>query len=266
MGFHGGVNRNLETGRRRAPGAITSIATTRRSCFADQHVGRVLKALNESPHAGTTIVALTSDHGESLGEHDYFFDHGDDLFNPSLRIPLVLSFPGFLPAGERVSGAVSTLDIYPPSSTSRRFPFHGPPGLQGSSVLPLIRGTRSTPARGALLPERSSPDGDLERPAQARFTHPAADGSAGCLELYDMYRDPARPRTGTTASESHVAPLEAELGSFHTRTVAWQQETTAKRSPATADAALSEATRRSLEVLGYVQENASPAPVPCRGQ
>jgi arylsulfatase A-like enzyme len=102
--------------------------------LADQHIGRVLKSLNESSHAGTTIVALTSDHGESLGEHGYFFDHGDDLFNPSLRIPLVLSFPGFLPGaallGRYIPGPVPTLlDL-------AQLPSHGTARSQGSSVLP----------------------------------------------------------------------------------------------------------------------------------
>ena len=57
----------------------------------DQEVGRVLDALAASAGRGRRpCVVLTSDHGESLGEHDYFFDHGENLFDPSLRIPLLL--------------------------------------------------------------------------------------------------------------------------------------------------------------------------------
>ena len=36
---------------------------------------------------------LTSDHGESLGEHDYYFDHGENLFDPSMRVPLLARGP-----------------------------------------------------------------------------------------------------------------------------------------------------------------------------
>jgi hypothetical protein len=81
-----------------------------------------------------------------------------------------------------------------------------------------------------------------------------------------MHRDPGESEERYQGSESHVAPLEAELRSFQTRTIAWHQETTAKRSPATVDGALSEATRKSLEVLGYVDEVESDAAVPCRNQ
>ena len=60
----------------------------------DAEVGKVLEALQASPAREHTLVILTSDHGESLGEHDYFFDHGQNLFDPCLRIPLVLAVPG----------------------------------------------------------------------------------------------------------------------------------------------------------------------------
>jgi arylsulfatase A-like enzyme len=261
VGFHGGVNRKMTVEGARTWGDYVDRYDAE-ILLADEHVGRVLKALNEGPHAGTTIVALTSDHGESLGEHGYFFDHGDDLFNPSLRIPFVLSFPGFLPAGERVSAAVSTLDIYPTLLDLAQLPFPtGPPGLQGSSVLPLIRGTKSRPKDHLFFQN----DRHLTAITNGRLKlvkRPAVEGREGGLELYDMYRDPGETEDRYLGSEAHVAPLEAELGSFLTRTVAWQQGATARREPAKDDCTLSDATRKSLEVLGYVEE----APLPCRSE
>jgi arylsulfatase A-like enzyme len=261
VGFHGGVNRKMTAEGARTWGDYVDRYDAE-ILLADEHVGRVLKALNQGPHAGTTIVALTSDHGESLGEHGYYFDHGDDLFNPSLRIPLVVSFPGFLPTGERVSAAVSTLDLYPTLLDLAQLPFPtGPPGLQGSSVLPLIRGTKSR-LKDHLFFQN---DRHLTAISNARLKlvkRPAVEGSEDVLELYDMYRDPGETENRYLGSEAHVAPLEAELGSFLTRTVAWQQETTARREPAKDDCTLSEATRKSLEILGYVGET----PLPCRSE
>jgi arylsulfatase A-like enzyme len=265
VGFHGGVNRKHAAKGARTWGDYIDRYDAE-ILLADQHIGRVLKSLNESSHAGATMVALTSDHGESLGEHGYFFDHGDDLFNPSLRIPLVLSFPGFLPAGERVSGAVTSLDLFPTLLDLAQIPFPtGPPSLQGSSVLPLIRGTKSR-LKDFLFFQN---DRHLTAISNGRLKlvhYPVAEDSAGCLELYDMYRDPGETEDRYGGSEARVAPLEAELGSFRTRTVAWQQETTAKREPAKADDALSEATRRSLEILGYVEAEATVPVVPCRSE
>ena len=64
----------------------------------DQEVGRVVDALDGPLRSrDRTVVVLTSDHGESLGEHDYYFDHGEDLFDPSLRIPLIVVSPARRP-------------------------------------------------------------------------------------------------------------------------------------------------------------------------
>ncbi len=261
VGFHGGVNRKMTVEGARTWGDYVDRYDAE-ILLADEHLGRVLKALNQSPHAGTTIVAFTSDHGESLGEHGYFFDHGDDLFNPSLRIPFVLSFPGFLPSGERVSSAVSTLDLYPTLLDLAQLPFPtGPPGLQGSSVLPLIRGTKSR-LKDHLFFQNDRHLTAISNGRLKLVQHPAAEGSPAALELYDTYRDPEETENRYAGSEAYVAPLEAELGSFLTRTVAWQQETTARREPAKDDCTLSEATRKSLEILGYVEE----APAPCRSE
>jgi len=41
-----------------------------------------------------TMIVLTADHGESLGEHGYYFDHGRDCFQPGLHVPLLLHYPG----------------------------------------------------------------------------------------------------------------------------------------------------------------------------
>ena len=217
---------------------------------SDEHVGRVLKALEESEHAGTTLVVFTSDHGESLGEHDYYFDHGFYLFNPSLRIPLILAFPGMLPAGERVSGAVSSLDVFPTILDLARVSY--PPGLEGNSVLPLVRGTTNR------LHERMFFQNDRHHMAisngRLKLVHYPEDR----FELYDMYRDPTEEVNRYPDSESHIAPFKAELSSFRTQTVAWQQATRMRRekqgAEAVDDSELSEETRRILETLGYLDD------------
>lgn len=251
VGFHGGVNRNLaaatEAGRTWGNYVDRYDAEI---LFADGHVGRVLKALEGSTRASATAVVLTSDHGESLGEHDYFFDHGDDLFNPSLRVPLILSFPGFLPAGERVSGAVSTLDVFPTILDLAQVSF--PAGLQGRSVLPLVRGTRGS-LHEALYFQNDRHLMAISNGRLKLIAHPAAEGDVR-YALYDMFRDPGEEENRYEGAESRVAPLQAELSSFSTRTVAWQQATSSRRAGigSTEDEELSEAARRSLEALGYL--------------
>ena len=75
----------------RTASATTSRSTTARSPPWTRKSAQVLDALAAAGLAGKTVVVLTSDHGESLGEHDYYFDHGEDLFEPSMAIPLILA-------------------------------------------------------------------------------------------------------------------------------------------------------------------------------
>jgi arylsulfatase A-like enzyme len=59
-----------------------------------------------------TVIAVVGDHGESLGEHDIWFDHGDDLFEPALRVPLLFAGPG-VNVGASWDCVVSTRSVAP---------------------------------------------------------------------------------------------------------------------------------------------------------
>jgi len=79
--------------------------------LVDDAIGQLLDALG--PRLDNTIVVITADHGESLTEHDYFFDHGDDLYDPSLRIPLIVRWPAGVRAGVRVPCPTAGIDLAP---------------------------------------------------------------------------------------------------------------------------------------------------------
>jgi len=70
---------------------------------------RDLARLLEAPRVERGVVALTSDHGESLGEQGIFWDH-QGVYPAVLRVPLVLAWPG-APGGTRVSAPVRQLDV-----------------------------------------------------------------------------------------------------------------------------------------------------------
>ena len=61
-------------------------------------MGRLLRELDDRDLADVTLVAFTADHGESLGEHDYWFAHGDRLDDDLVRVPLLLRIPGLRPS------------------------------------------------------------------------------------------------------------------------------------------------------------------------
>ncbi len=58
-------------------------------------------------------MVITSDHGESLGEHNYYFEHGNFLYDPTLHIPLIIIPPDSNSKGLRVKNLTSIMDITP---------------------------------------------------------------------------------------------------------------------------------------------------------
>ncbi len=76
----------------------------------DRELGRLLDTLDERGVLDNTIVVIASDHGEHLGEHDRT-GHGNSLYMENLHVPLVIVFPGSVPAGVRVSDFVTTRSL-----------------------------------------------------------------------------------------------------------------------------------------------------------
>jgi len=76
----------------------------------DAEVGRVLAALEEKGIADNTLVICTSDGGDMLGDHRLFVK-GAFFYDPSVRVPLILRWPGKLPTGKRIAGLVQLQDL-----------------------------------------------------------------------------------------------------------------------------------------------------------
>ncbi len=185
-GFHGGVSKKWEVKGRRLGYYVAQYDGE--VAAVDQEVGRVLDALAAGPAAGKTVVVLASDHGESLGEHDYYFDHGHDLFDPCLRIPLVVRVPG-APTGLRTSSLASTLDLVPTILDAVKVSY--PPDLSGHSLLPEVLGhERDVPARLFAQNELH-----LSAVFDTRFKVVAKPEESGLrFGLYDRQADPLEVR------------------------------------------------------------------------
>jgi arylsulfatase len=83
----------------------------------DEHLGRLLDGLEERGLLEDALFVFTADHGESLGEHDYWFCHGETVYRELMRVPLVVRFPaGQEPPGggaRRDAAVAGHLDLYP---------------------------------------------------------------------------------------------------------------------------------------------------------
>ncbi len=83
--------------------------------YFDTHFGRLLDALRAKDWYGDALIVFTADHGESLGEHDYWFCHGENVHRDEVQVPLVVRFPDTAgrKAGERVRAPAGHLDLWP---------------------------------------------------------------------------------------------------------------------------------------------------------
>ncbi|QDU68632.1 sulfatase [Engelhardtia mirabilis] len=77
--------------------------------FVDAQLGRLFEELRTAGMLEDTLVVVTADHGESLGEHLYWFEHGLYAYEATCRVPLVVRFPGAWP--ERPAGITRASDV-----------------------------------------------------------------------------------------------------------------------------------------------------------
>jgi arylsulfatase A-like enzyme len=78
--------------------------------YLDDELGSLFGELDKRGLLDSTLVIVTSDHGESLGDHR-LIGHGKSLYMSELRVPLVITFPGRVPAGKRIAEPVSLRDL-----------------------------------------------------------------------------------------------------------------------------------------------------------
>lgn len=89
-----------------------------------------------------TLVVITSDHGETLYDHDCFFDH-HGLYDPTLVVPLVFKYPGRVPANTRIDDYCQLKDVMP--TILDLMEIDHDLKFDGRSLVPLMFGGQRTP-------------------------------------------------------------------------------------------------------------------------
>jgi len=79
--------------------------------YLDQQVGRLVDAIDERTSRRHSVIVFTADHGESLGEQNYWFAHGERLSDALVRVPLIIRAPGV--DTEVRDDVASLVDVYP---------------------------------------------------------------------------------------------------------------------------------------------------------
>lgn len=177
--------------------------------YMDAQLARVLRCLDEYGLTSNTLVVAAADHGESLGEHGVFYDHGADLYEPSLHVPLVFRFPGRVPAGVRVAGAVGLADVAP--TVLQLLGVEDALACDGRDVSALW-GEHAAWDREWVLAEQFRPESAVDRVA-VRGVDWKTIGAKGAPtpEVYSLRSDPGETNDLALSGADGVAQAVAAL-------------------------------------------------------
>jgi len=214
--------------------------------FLDSCIGRVVRKMDEKGLYQKTLVILTSDHGESLGEHGEM-SHGLFLYGATTRVPLILRLPGTVSPGTRIDDCVSLADVLP--TVCDLLGVESPRDVQGRSMTSILGG-------------RAGDDVPIYLETRVPLENFGWSGITGVIhtgwkyyrvphpEIYNMAEDPgetlnlSEDSTGIrTEMEALLLDLEKELS------LEFREK---------AQVELDSETREKLERLGYLW---NPTPV-----
>ncbi|MBA3297002.1 MAG: sulfatase-like hydrolase/transferase [Acidobacteria bacterium] len=214
---------------------------------ADRQVARLLAALG--PAASTTLVAVTSDHGEAFGEHGEV-SHSLFVYDTTLRVPLVLSGPG-VRQGTRIEKPVSLIDVAPTVMKLLGVTPFDADGVDLSSVL----GGTEAPDR-VLYAESFAPLLDFGwSPLRSVREAGWKLVDAPRPELFNVARDAAELDDRSPNERARIAALTAQVARYSGADVAASVKPVKPLKPLKNDP---ESAAR-LQALGYVGGSATTA-------
>lgn len=161
--------------------------------FMDEQVGRLLDALERLGARDDTIVIFMSDHGYNLGEHDCWSKIS--LWEESIRVPLIVSAPGFGPtAGSRSEAVVELIDLYPTLAELCGLEGEVPERVQGRSLVRLLNDPgNDSGSNGAYVVSYDAKDGSLIE-SDWKYTRWGPKAVPEMEELYHLRTDPGESR------------------------------------------------------------------------
>jgi arylsulfatase A-like enzyme len=216
--------------------------------FLDAQMGRMFEVLRARGILDNTIVIVTADHGELFGEHDLAY-HFKSLSEEETHVPLLMRYPGALPAGARVKTPVEVNDVLPTllalTGTASDSPMHG------ESLVELVKKGDSPESIAAAETFTY-----LLRKPDKRFPHTQAGhlfgrktgaekyvwSSGGKHEFYEFADDPR-------GHENDYADTAPEVADAAKRVADWRKEHGFEEI---GEQELTPLMRERLKALGYI--------------
>jgi arylsulfatase A-like enzyme len=181
--------------------------------YMDSCIQVLFNALESLGILDETIVVINSDHGETLFDHDCYFDH-HGLYDQTLHVPLILRYPGKIPAGKRIAGFNTHQDLLP--TLLELTGIESSIAFDGRSLMPMVRGEVVSHEGEFYITECTwmrkhgwrTPQWKLIEALEPDFHFKPA------VELYNLVED--------TGELNNLAESEPEVAkSLHERMYAW---------------------------------------------
>lgn len=173
--------------------------------YMDAAIQSIFTALETHGIMDETIVVLNGDHGESLYDNECWFDH-HGLYDTNLHVPLIIRYPGTVPAGLRVNGFNQHKDLTP--TILELAGIDAGIEFDGESLLPMMRGEVTSHASEIYLTECTwmrkhgwrTPQWKLIRALEPDFHFKPP------VELYNLHTD---PKENENLADAHPDVVEA---------------------------------------------------------
>jgi arylsulfatase A-like enzyme/Flp pilus assembly protein TadD len=238
--------RSPEPYRRRHPRRPYDAAVA----FDDAQVGRVIAALRQRRIYDRALIIVASDHGESLSEHGEA-EHGFFVYNATLRIPLVVKWPGSTDGarGDVVVTPVSTVQLAATIAHAVQLPVSELRSFQGKPLVPQNAQIPDAVYAESYYPRNSFGWHELRTLITGRFKYIEAPEP----ELYDLQSDPHELRNLANARRSVTLSLRSSLDDVQRRFE--------NRNLSQGTGHLDPEAQEKLKSLGYVAYQAGGNPV-----
>ncbi len=187
--------------------------------FVDAQVGRLIEALDATGLSSQTLVVYVGDNGYMLGQHGRFEKHC--FYEPSVRIPLIMRWPGHLVSHRRIADLVEMVDILPTILQLMGLPV--PPGLDGIDLVPLLLAKPGAKAHDVVFSEYLENEEAMVRTARYKLIvctgrrlrrdgyqpAPPMRLPGPYMRLYDLVLDPGE--TNDLSNDPSHASIKEDL-------------------------------------------------------
>lgn len=191
-------------------GATSKLDRYKQSLAAtDAHLKELIEAVQETL-GEETIIVITSDHGEGLGEHGTLH-HSSSLFDTEVRVPLLMASPGI--SSGRISQVVGLVDLAPTLMDMAGFEPPGMPQMDGLSFAPEVRGERKDKlglgeAYSVMIADRSALE---EQAAVMSGRYKLVERPGSQYRLYDTSQDPKERKDIKAEAPQLLRSMKARL-------------------------------------------------------